>query len=756
MKEVHSPSPTPSRSAAPPPAPGIRLDDIYYTLFRHKWLILGSSLAGILAAATLYFVRQPPYTSQARLLIRYVLETKSLSPAATADTQIKQPDSRGENIMNSEMEILTSLDLAAQVADLVGSERVLAQVGGGSDRMAAAGVIRGGLTVEVPRRSDIIRVAFEHPDSQVVVPVLRSLVDTYLRRHGEIHQGKGVLDEYYTRKSDDLRSKLRQTEDELKKLKADARIISVEDSKRAYAQQISKIMDGLMTAEVELAERKSVLGDLEQLSPTKASDTNTDAIIPPDKLSQYSQITSLLDTLTKRERELLGQFTEEHPSVKSLRGQITSAEREKSGLETQFPRLTALNVAHSGTNTFGGDFTTEVSKVNALQARIRVYSTLLTNLQAEASQIVAVEPDIIEKQRLRDLQETSYRYYSSTLEQSKVDESLGAGKITNISIVENPTPPGRNSKKLLKLLAGVLAGGLGFGLGLAFALDFVLDRSLRRGTDVERHLRVPFFMSIPDTHHDGGFRWPWAARNGHARVIFPPPEPTPASEDASPPSPASGPILPWAANDPLRPYCEALRDRLITYFEVHELNHKPKLLAVTGCRTGAGVSTLAAGLAASLSETGDGNVLLVDMNLEQGAAHPFYKGSHNFGLSQAFEAQVRDQALVQENLYLVSVNEPHSARLPRALPKRFSHLVPKMKASDYDYIIFDMPPVTQTSITPRLATYMDMVLLVIESGQTSQDAAVRANVMLTESRANVAAVLNKTRSYVPALLAHDL
>ena len=51
-------------------------------------------------------------------------------------------------------------------------------------------------------------------------------------------------------------------------------------------------------------------------------------------------------------------------------------------------------------------------------------------------------------------------------------------------------------------------------------------------------------------------------------------------------------------------------------------------------------------------------------------------------------------------------------RLPKMLPRRLADLLPKLHASDYDYIIFDMPPITQTSITPRLASFMDMVFMV--------------------------------------------
>ena len=90
------------------------------------------------------------------------------------------------------------------------------------------------------------------------------------------------------------------------------------------------------------------------------------------------------------------------------------------------------------------------------------------------------------------------------------------------------------------------------------------------------------------------------------------------------------------------------------------------------------------------------------------------------------------------------------------LPKRFSHLVTQLKASDYDYIILDMPPVTEISVTPRLARFMDMILLVVESEKTDRDAAQRAATLLSESRANVGVVLNKNRTYVPKRLQHEL
>jgi polysaccharide biosynthesis transport protein len=147
--------------------------------------------------------------------------------------------------------------------------------------------------------------------------------------------------------------------------------------------------------------------------------------------------------------------------------------------------------------------------------------------------------------------------------------------------------------------------------------------------------------------------------------------------------------------------------------------------------------------------------LLVNMNVGDGEAHHFYKGKLNCGIEEVLGREKRDQAQVQNNLFVVKETESND-NLPRVLPKRFSHLLPMLKASDFDYIIFDMPPVSEISITPRLARFMDMVLLVIESEKTSRDAASRVASLLGDTKTNVGLVLNKNRSYLPKRMEHSL
>jgi Mrp family chromosome partitioning ATPase len=298
-------------------------------------------------------------------------------------------------------------------------------------------------------------------------------------------------------------------------------------------------------------------------------------------------------------------------------------------------------------------------------------------------------------------------------------------------------------------------GGIVAGLAWAFLFELILDRSVRRPIEIEAKLKVPLFLSIPDVRRNGYPRLAKVAERRrlllhNAKKTAEGDAPTNAG-DPTPGSNGAVQVVSTERNPLLLPFYEALRDRLIVYFEVKNLTHKPKLVAVTSAGRGAGVSSIAVGLAASLSETGEGNVLLVDMNLEQGAAQQFCKGKAGCGLDAALESATKEDALVQKNLYVVNGNA-NSNELPGILPKRFSALVPKLKASNYDYIIFDMPPVSQTSLTSRLARFMDMVLLVVESEKTDRELVLQANTWLAESGATVGAVLNKTYKYVPERL----
>ncbi|MDD5141097.1 MAG: Wzz/FepE/Etk N-terminal domain-containing protein [Verrucomicrobiales bacterium] len=722
---------------------GMNLGDIYFVLFRHKWLIILSSLAGISAAAILLFAVKPPkYRSQTKLLIKYVTEIKS--PVQRGDDEsTKSLDDRPHSLINTEVLILTSLDLGRDVVSSIGAEKILAKAGGGTDPDKAAAMVVKGLEIEQISGGNVLVISFEHPDPNVVQDVLKQVIVSYYKKHNEMHQPVQISD-FLSKETERLRGRLTQIDEELQKAKSKAGVISADVTQKGYAEHISQIREKIDNAETELAEHQTTLNLLTQ-SPHFASETtNTPGEIPLKLVNDYKGICARLNILSKREQELLTQFTEESTRVQEVRRQMAETELEKKKLEQQYPYLAYAGIAspeatgsQTATNTVSPSV--ESARIITLQSKIEILKSQLSRVWAEATNLDSMMTTITELQKKKELAENDLKYYSASLERSRIEATMGNQTAPNISMIESPTPPKKNwSKQFKKKVSMVAAGGIFGGVALAFLIELMLDNSVKRPGDIEAKLRLPLLISIPDTSRNGQRKNPLRLKGE-------------GSNNLAVVGQASLESTGWNQTNSLSRFYTGLRDRLLVYFEVRNVTHKPKLVAVTSCHQGAGVTSIAAGLAASLSETGDGNVLLVDMNPEQQVVQQFHKGKLACGLAGALEPETKANALVQEKLYVVT-ERVDSEKQFRNLPKRFSELVPKLKASDYDYIIFDMPPVTQTSVTPRLAGLMDMVLLVIESEKTNRDVVKKVNALLAESKANVSTVLNKTRTYVPVQL----
>lgn len=707
--------------------------DIYYVLFKHKWKIIGFACAGLLVAGCVYrFWPNTVYRSEAKLFIRYIQE--SGAPLVAEDAQIKSTDQRGETIISSELEILTSMDLAKQVAITVGPERVLEAMGGGSDVDAAAGVIRGGLIANAPRGSRVVGVTFQHPDASVVQPVLSMLVSEYLKKHLEIHMTSGLFDDVLLKETQLLRDHLAKTEEELRQVKEHAGVVSLDETKKAYAEQISKVRQQILDTTGELAEREALLQAFEVASGTPRA-------VPAAKAQEHRAAVGALRSLEDKYQTLFTTFTAESAIMVALRQRIAESTALKQQLEAEYPALAELDPVspaasgREGANSF--NLAEERSRLRVLSTRLKVLHEHLDHIRKEANDLGSLEMSITDLQRRKDLQESQYRYFSSSLEKTRINEALGSGRVSNISVIQAPTPPGRDVGKLYKVVGGLAAGGLMLGLALSFCLELFLDQTVRRPGEIESMLGLPLFFSMPNVAGSLG--------DGHLPVARLAPPPTGKTR---------GGTFSFESNK-LSPYLDALRDRLIFFFEIRGVVKKPKLVAVTSCGRGTGASTVAAGLAASLSKTGEGNVLLVDMNMEQQAPFHFRDGKIQVGLDELLEGQNRADAMVNDNLYVV----PHATgndRLARILPKRFIDMVPRLRASDYDYIIFDMPAVNQVSVTPQLARFMDMVFLLVESEKTNRETVKRAGNLLNQASCTLSVIVNRTRNYLPRALMQEV
>ena len=650
---------------------GVKLGDIFFALFKRKRTIIVCAAVGILAAAAVYLLYPPSYESQAKLLVRYVLERSAADPVE-AEKAAAAATNEGDRVIGAEMEILTSWDLAMQVAQALGPQRLLpppqdlmAKIaraiglkgllppsGASATESAAAGAISSGLKVISNKGSNIILISYKNRNPEVATLVLQELLSRYFVMHLEVHRSAGAFD-FVAQQTDQVRARLSQTEDALKSLREKTGIASLKEGSAALTTEAAKAQEQLNTAEGDLAEQQALVN-----------------------------------------------------------------QKGQSGSKTWRKKKP----------------TDEKARVVGIQAKIETLKSRLGNIQQRTKQLSELAPQIEDLERKREMDEANYKYFAASLEKARIDEALDPSKIPNISAVQRPSPPGLETKKLVKIALALAVGGIALGIALALLKGLVLNQTVGRPLQLETQLHIPLMLSIPYTN--GRFALP---RNG-----------SPADPGALTTSRRNSKLAPWEPDHFIRPYCDAIRDRLGLYFELNHLTHKPKLVGVAGFAEEAGASTLAAGLAASLSETNDGKVLLVDVNLGPEEVHPFFKGKPAYSLKAALKPNGAI-ASASDNLYLATVGTPNAGPAQLGL-KKFFDMMPNLKASDFDYIIFDMPPLEQTSPTWGMAAFMDKLLLVVEAEKNNREVIKRSYGKLIAERNNVAVVVNKARSYVPKWL----
>ena len=94
------------------PSTGMSVDDVLYILFRHKWLIFAFICLGVAGACMVRVLRPPMYVSQAQLNVPYVKES---GPTSIGPDTIKPTESGAQSVINTEVIILQSLDVASNV-----------------------------------------------------------------------------------------------------------------------------------------------------------------------------------------------------------------------------------------------------------------------------------------------------------------------------------------------------------------------------------------------------------------------------------------------------------------------------------------------------------------------------------------------------------------------------------------------------------------------------------------------------------------
>ena len=178
-----------------------------------------------------------------------------------------------------------------------------------------------------------------------------------------------------------------------------------------------------------------------------------------------------------------------------------------------------------------------------------------------------------------------------------------------------------------------------------------------------------------------------------------------------------------------------------------------KTIMITGTSHRSGSSTTAVNFAKTLARDCRLNVLLIDANLRSPRLHELFGIEYNQGLSNLLTME-DDETLLYEkvghgNLYVIPSGKKRIGPLTLFESVRFEKNL-KMMRERFDYILLDAPPINGYAESRVIATKVDGVILVIESGKTRSQVAIKAKQELEEAGTKILGViLNRRKHYIP-------
>lgn len=186
--------------------------------------------------------------------------------------------------------------------------------------------------------------------------------------------------------------------------------------------------------------------------------------------------------------------------------------------------------------------------------------------------------------------------------------------------------------------------------------------------------------------------------------------------------------------EPKSPISEQYR-AIRTSIEYSSVDETIQTMMITSVNPSEGKSTTIANLAIVFAQQGK-KVLLIDTDLRKPTVHYTFKVSNSSGIVQVLTKQLTKEEAIREteipNLYVLPSGPipPNPAELLSsvAMQKFVEHL-----KEEFDMIFFDTPPLLAVADAQILANLCDATALVVASGITEIEAAMKAKEVLENS-----------------------
>ncbi len=473
----------------------IDLMSYWHILVKRKWMVLGV-MAGVLALALLSTLMTTPiYRAGAMLELQkegsQIVQVGGLQGAdgyggwdpefLQTQYQLIQSQSLAERVANE-------LDLSPEVLDRLyqpgwtGRMMTLLRpqarqstnkspstegVGAAQQLRAAAGVVRGGLSVQPVGDSRLVLINFDSPSPEFSVKVANAVADGFIaagleRRFGATSYAKTYLEDQLKL----AKTKLEESERKLVEFAQKENLVNTgQDGQSLATQNLTDLNAALASAQ-----------DQRIRAQARWRQASSGGALPADMMtsSGIGTLRQQLAGLQGEYQQKLQVFKPDYPDMVQLKGQIDEVNRQ---IGAEMGRIRASVKA----------------EYDAASAQEGMLKGQIAALRTEA---LDVDGRSIQYNILKREADTNRQLYDGLLQRYKEVGVAGDVRANNVSIIDRAQQGARIKPSLrTNLSIGLLLGAM-LGVLLAFLLEF-LDDTLKTPDDVEEKLKLPVLGVIP-------------------------------------------------------------------------------------------------------------------------------------------------------------------------------------------------------------------------------------------------------------------
>jgi len=472
----------------------VSLRELLIVLFKHKHKILTAFLSTVIVVTIGSFLVTPMYEAESSLMIKFGREY-SYSPEVG---EARNTISFGQaEIINSEIQILTSKEIVERVISTLGIENIYPQLIETHSKKippleAAIVKFKKELSVQIVDKSNVINVLYQHENPEIASRAINLLVEFFKEKRLRVHSG--TKSSFLEKQVQYYNSKLKESENSLESFKQKYRVFSLGEQRSLLLKQRTAMDTSLKSTQNRINEFQQRISSVK--NQMRVISENVPLYTETERYKIIDESKAKLLNLQLREQELLGKYKESNRTVVNIRKEIQLVKdflnEQEEGLKGRV--RTGKNIVYQEMEIELGKAKSELS---AFEAKSEAIEKQLVNLDNEIKNLDLRERELLNLRREVTTNARNYETYLAKSEEARISEDMDRQKIANIAVIQEATVPIKPNTphKGLNIAFGIILGII-FSLGLALLYEY-FSQGLSTPEKAEKLLALPVLVTVP-------------------------------------------------------------------------------------------------------------------------------------------------------------------------------------------------------------------------------------------------------------------